>query len=146
MRVTVIGALGAFGLLACSPVTQPDGGTLCACPPARFHAMMSGTVRTEADVPVANALLRIEATGADCDFARFGMLEPASGVRVNGSFTIPVFIYDGPKIVCVRAVAETQEGTPLRGESDPVALEFRYERDPADRVTVRVVMKPRNST
>jgi hypothetical protein len=130
----------SLGLLACDP-TKPFGGAeLCACPPARTHAFVSGTLRTETGVSVASVLVRIEAATNGCDFTRYTVWpELESGVLVNGTFSLHLWLGSATRS-CLRVRAETRDGAALQGLSEGAEIQFRAEREVPDTLSFAVVM------
>ena len=131
----------SLALLACDPTKPFSGGELCACPPSRTLAIVSGSLRTVTGVSVASVLVRIEAATTGCDFTQYTVWpEFEAGVLVNGSFSVQLWRGSAAH-PCLRVRAETQEGAPLLGLSEGAEIQFRPEREIPDTLSFAVVMR-----
>ncbi|HEX8692906.1 MAG TPA: hypothetical protein VF746_10830 [Longimicrobium sp.] len=131
-RWPVLAALGVVLQLSC-------GNPVCACPPARTHAVAFGTVRSAAGAPVQGATVKASVFQSQCGE---GFREPAdAGVTsAVGEYELRFFSVSGPGTRCVRFVASRGAAGSDSVVVDQPAVEMRHERNDPARVRIDFVL------
>lgn len=134
-RRFVVSAGVAVLFQACLP-TEP-----CACPPALTHAVVFGSVRTDAGNPAAGAEIQATVYSSVCGrgYSETGAF--ANRVRADsvGSYELRFYSVSGPRAACVRVIARSSS-TPRDSTSVDAAILMRSERDQPERVRVDLVL------
>lgn len=144
MRTKPCSIVIALVAIACSSPVAINDGMLCACPPLRGHAVVSGTLTTEVDIAPAFGV-QIQSgrtTETGCDFSDPRAETTPSYLPVRGeTFSIRVFSDAHEGVLCLRAVARSEGTVPLFGQSEGGRVQLRSERERPDTLTVQVVMR-----
>ncbi|HEV2149766.1 MAG TPA: hypothetical protein VGR37_20365 [Longimicrobiaceae bacterium] len=122
-------------LLSCS---SPTG--MCACPPARSHGVVHGSVRSAAGQPIAGVQLQATVFRSICGEGP-GEVHPEgrpAASDASGAYRLHVYSLYGERAVCVRVTALSPGGA----DSSMVhaALALRSERVQPDSVRVDLVL------
>lgn len=127
-------AFAAALLLACS---SPTG--MCACPPARGHAVIYGTVRTAADQPVEGATVRAAVFRSVCGQGTSYTNPDANSAQTDaaGAYRLHFYSLSGGTS-CVRVTARSPGGADSTYVD--VALELRHEDAEPDSARVDLVL------
>lgn len=122
-------------LLSCAGPTDT-----CACPPARTHAVVYGSVRTAAAQPAAGAQVRATVFRSVCEQGLNGIDPDASLVRSDaaGVYRLRFHSMLGPQAVCVGVTARAPGAADSAAAH--VALTLRNERVTPDSVRVDLVL------
>ena len=122
-------------LLSCS---TPTG--ICACPPARTHALVYGSVRSADGVPVAGAQVQAAVFSSVCGQG-VGEVDPdANPVSsdATGAYRLRFHSLHGPRAACVRVTSRSA------GAADGVvvdaAVALRSEAVEPDSIRVDLVL------
>jgi hypothetical protein len=134
LRTLLTGSACAL-LLSCSIPTDS-----CACPPARTHAIIYGSVRSPASQPIAGAQVQATVFHSVCGEG-MGEFDPSSNPvtsEVAGAYRLRFYSMRGPKAVCVRVTARSASAAD--SSVVHVALALRDERAAPDSIRVDLVL------
>lgn len=126
----------AVVLQACLP-TEP-----CACPPARTHAVVFGSVLTGSGMPAAGAEVQATVYPSVCGRDYPDIDPDANPVRVDstGRYELRLHSLFGPRAACVRVIARS-----LTAATDSTAVDaailLRNEHDEPERARVDIVLR-----
>lgn len=113
---------------------------VCACPPARTHAVAFGTVRTAAGAPVQNARVGASVFQSQCGE---GFRDPSDVPGVTnaaGEYELRFFSVHSPGARCVRFVASRGAVGSDSVVVDRGEIEMRHERSDPARVRIDFVV------
>lgn len=132
----VVLSLGAPAVMyACLP-TEP-----CACPPARTHAALFGTVSSGAGVPLQHARVQAVVYREECGRDHPEIDPDANPVLTNsaGDYELRFQSLHGPRTACVRVTAHRT--TPALSDSVFVdtLLVLQNERTQPERIRVNLL-------
>lgn len=97
----LLAGLASAILLSCG---TPTG--VCACPPARTHAVLYGTVRSAAGEPVAGAQVQATLFRSVCGEGYVESPDAAPAITdAGGTYRMHLFSVSGPQTVCAHVVA-----------------------------------------
>lgn len=121
-------------LYACLP-TQP-----CACPPARTHAVVFGTV-TRGGVPLQDVRVQAAVFRETCGSGYDEMDPDANPVRTNaaGNYELRFHSLHGPRTACLRVSAIRGSGSQVASIFGDTQVTLRNERTEPERVRVDLV-------
>jgi|GEM_PF-3917601 len=132
---TLLSGFACALLLSCSIPT----GT-CACPPARTHALVYGSVHSQDGQPVAGAQVQATVFRSVCG-AGVGELDPGGNPATSeaaGAYRLHFYSMQGPQAVCVRVMARSASAADSAVVH--VALSLRDERVATDSIHVDLVL------
>jgi hypothetical protein len=134
LRTLLTGAACAL-LFSCG---MPTG--TCACPPARTHGVIYGSVHSPAGEPLAGAQVQATVFHSVCGEGMSGLDPAANRVTSDaaGAFRLRFYSVRGAEAVCVRVTARST----IAEDSSVahVALMTRDERVTPDSVRVELVL------
>lgn len=131
-RWPVLACLGIALQLSCD-------NPVCACPPARTHAVAFGAVRTAAGAPVQGA--RVKAAVFDSQCGEGFREDDIPGVTdAAGAYELRFSSVHSPGTRCVRFVASRGTADSDSVVVDRPAVEMRHERDDPARVRIDFVL------
>jgi hypothetical protein len=121
--------------------TTPTG--VCGCPPGRTHAVVHGTVRTSAGVPVQGAVVNVTLYREQCGQGH-GEVGDQSGRPAQsdaaGAYEARFHSFSGPSAACLRVSATRGQGASADSAVAPgVVAQLRPDDDEPARVRVDVV-------
>jgi hypothetical protein len=106
-RAALMGAALGVAAACASPTA------MCGCPPARWHGVAFGTVRTAAGAPVAGAQVHAVIPSGGCS-AQSQDADPIPPQRptttANGGYELHFYSVSGGETQCVRVVASRAPG------------------------------------
>ena len=122
-------------LLSCSIPTET-----CACPPARTHALIYGSVHSPAGQPIAGAQVQATVFRSVCGegTSEFGPNGNPVTSEAAGAYRLRFYSMLGPQAVCVRVTARSTSAAD--SSVVHVALALRNESVAPDSIRVDLVL------